>query len=94
MSECYVSHSLADAVADIKEMNVPAKMIPELLAHIMLESLQKSETEQELSMKLIDDLRSDGIISADQFIKVNFQLKTIFRFEGKVFTEYLQLNPS
>jgi len=69
MSECYVSHSLADAVADIKEMNVPAKMIPELLAHIMLESLQKSETEQELSMKLIDDLRSDGIISADQFIK-------------------------
>lgn len=69
LSECYVSHSLTDAVADIKEMNVPAKMTPELLAHIMVESLQKSEAERDLSMKLIDDLRSDGVINADQFIK-------------------------
>jgi len=69
LSECYVSHSLADAVADIKEMNVPRKMIPDLLSQIMMESLEKSDAEQELSMKLIDDLRSDGVISGDQFMQ-------------------------
>ncbi|XP_012944047.1 eukaryotic translation initiation factor 4 gamma 2 [Aplysia californica] len=69
LSECYVSHSLADTVADIKEMNVPRKMIPDLLAQIMLESLEKTDAEQELSMKLIDDLRSDGVTSADQFMQ-------------------------
>jgi len=69
LSECYVSHSLADAVADIKEMNVPRKMIPDLLAQIMTESLDKAEAEQELAMKLMDDLRSDGLVTTDQFMQ-------------------------
>lgn len=69
LSECYISHSLADAVADIKEMNVPRKMIPDMLVRIMLDSLEKSDSEQELTMKLIDDLRSEGIINSDQFMQ-------------------------
>lgn len=69
LSECYVSHSLTDAVCDIKEMNVPKRLIPEMLNQIMLDSLQKSDAEQELSMKLIDDLKTEGIINADQFMQ-------------------------
>ncbi|CAG5124674.1 unnamed protein product, partial [Candidula unifasciata] len=69
MSQCHVNHNVADAVADIKDMNIPRRMIPELLAKIMLDSLGKTDVEQELSMKLIDDLKSENVISSDQFME-------------------------
>ncbi|XP_059161943.1 eukaryotic translation initiation factor 4 gamma 2-like [Physella acuta] len=69
LSECYISHSLSDAVADIKDMSVPRKMIPDLLAKIMLDSLEKTESEQELSMRLIDELKTEHIITSDQFME-------------------------
>lgn len=42
MSQCYVSHNVMDAVADIKDMNIPRRMVPELMAKIMLDSLEKT----------------------------------------------------
>jgi len=69
LSECYISHSLTDAVSDIKEMNVPKRMIPDMLSQIMLESLDKSDADQELTMKLIDDLKTERIINSDQFMQ-------------------------
>ncbi|CAL1547022.1 unnamed protein product [Lymnaea stagnalis] len=69
LSECYVSHSLTDAVADIKDMNLSKKMVPDLLAQIMMDSLEKGDAQQELSMKLIDELKSENIITSDQFME-------------------------
>ncbi|KAK6973350.1 eukaryotic translation initiation factor 4 gamma 2 [Biomphalaria glabrata] len=69
LAEVYVSHSLNDAVAEMKEMNVSGKMIPDLLATIMQNALDKSEAIQEVSMNLIDELKSENVITSDQFME-------------------------
>ncbi|RUS87631.1 hypothetical protein EGW08_004616, partial [Elysia chlorotica] len=69
LGDYYVTGHEYEAIADIKLINVPRKMIPDLVAHIMMNALEKTDTEQELAVKLIDAMKGEGIISAELFME-------------------------
>lgn len=44
MSECFTSQSVTDVLNDIRDMNIPKRMIPDMLSKIMVISLEKTGT--------------------------------------------------
>ncbi|XP_067655321.1 eukaryotic translation initiation factor 4 gamma 2-like isoform X2 [Haliotis asinina] len=68
LSDYLGNNNKADVATQIKDMSIPKKLIRDLLSQLLVESVDKSETERDRVMDLISELKKDGFITTEQFM--------------------------
>ncbi len=58
------------AAATVKELKAPKKYLNELVAYVMLESLDKNDADQDNVSKLILAFKKDGVITGEHYMEV------------------------
>lgn len=64
---------MEDAVNSVREMRAPRHFLPELLSKIILCSLEWSDEDKEHVSTLIHALRTEGLVTGENFMQVKFQ---------------------
>ena len=62
--------SMDDAVNGIREMKAPKHFLPEMLSKIIVCSLERSDEDKEQASALINTLRTEGLVSGENFMQV------------------------
>ncbi|XP_062379927.1 eukaryotic translation initiation factor 4 gamma 2a isoform X2 [Sardina pilchardus] len=76
---------LSEAVCAVKEMRAPRSCVWELLAKMMLVSLEGSDADRESISTLIHTLHADGLVTAEQFMQAFLSvLERSAELEGSV----------
>ena len=88
MLKTYFEEADADAAATvIKELKPPKKYLNELVAYVMLESLDKGDNDRDNISKLISAMKKEGVITGEHFMEVStvnvvlqyrFQLRELY----------------
>ena len=72
MLNTYFEEIDADAAAtSIKELKPPKKYLNELVAYVILESLDKEDNDRDNISKLIAAFKKEGVITGDHFMEVS-----------------------
>ena len=72
MLKTYFEEANAEAAATvIKELKPPKKYLNELVAHMMLESLDKGDNDRDNISKLISAMKKEGVITGEHFMEVS-----------------------
>ncbi|XP_077591404.1 eukaryotic translation initiation factor 4 gamma 2b [Stigmatopora nigra] len=69
MSEYYTSKNLSEAVSSFREMKAPKHFLSDMLSKIIVCSLDRPDEDKEHASTLINGLRLDGIITAENFMQ-------------------------
>ena len=59
------------AVEAIQDMHAPQSYMAELLSHMVIQTLDKSDEDRENISKLISVLKKESVITSDQFMEVS-----------------------
>ena len=80
MLKTYFEEADAEAAAAvIKELKPPKKYLNELVAYVMLESLDKSDNDRDNISKLISAMKKEGVITGEHFMEVSTVKVTLQR---------------
>ena len=72
MLKTYFEEADAEAAATvIKELKPPKKYLNELVAYVMLESLDKGDNDRDNISKLISAMKKEGVITGEHFMEVS-----------------------
>lgn len=63
---------MTDAVSAVREMKAPKHFLPEMLSKIILCSLERTDEDREQASTLIHTLRTEGFITGENFMQVNY----------------------
>ena len=58
------------AAATIKDLKPPKKYLNELVAYVILESLDKDDNDRDNISKLISAFKKEGVLTGDHFMEV------------------------
>lgn len=75
------SKNLADAVSGVREMKAPKHFLPEMLSKIIVCSLDRPDEDKEHASTLIHTLRTEGLVSGENFMQVCVLTGKIFFFK-------------
>lgn len=75
------SKNLTDAVSGVRDMKAPKHFLPDMLSKIIVCSLDRSDDDKEHASTLIHTLRTEGLVSGENFMQV-CSLDTLFRQRG------------
>lgn len=70
MTEYLNSKNLTDAVSGVREMKAPKHFLPEMLSKIIVCSLDRPDEDKEHASTLIHTLRTEGLITGENFMQV------------------------
>ena len=70
MTEYLNSKNLTEALGSIREMKAPKSFLAEMLSKVIVCSLERPDEDKEHSSTLIHSLRSEGLITGDNFMLV------------------------
>lgn len=73
MTEYLNSKNLTDAVSGVREMKAPKHFLPEMLSKIIVCSLDRPDEDKEHASTLIHTLRTEGLITGENFMQVRTQ---------------------
>lgn len=73
MTEYLNSKNLTDAVCGVREMKAPKHFLPEMLSKIIVCSLDRPDEDKEHASTLIHTLRTEGLITGENFMQVRTQ---------------------
>lgn len=71
MTEYLNSKNLTEAVISVRDMKAPKHFLPEMLSKIVFFSLDRSDEDKEHVSTLIHTLRTEGLISGENFMQVH-----------------------
>ncbi|KAL8614445.1 hypothetical protein ACOMHN_007781 [Nucella lapillus] len=69
ISDFFNQQDVSKTVATIRDLDIPKRMIPDFLSQFLVGSVSRSEAEQDEVMKLVAALKTEKLITSDQFIE-------------------------
>ena len=72
MKKYLESEETQEAVNTIKQLDLPNKLLAEMISYLMVHTLEKSDENRDSVSKLIIKLKDAGIINSDNFMEVSF----------------------
>lgn len=73
MTEYLNSKNLEDAANGVREMKAPKHFLSEMLSKVILCSLERSDEDKEHASTLIHSLRTEGLVTGENFMQVHAQ---------------------
>ncbi|KAL8609080.1 hypothetical protein ACOMHN_033673 [Nucella lapillus] len=69
LNDFFAKQDVTETVGVIKELKMPKKLIPDLLAQFLVGSVSKTEADQDSVMKLIATLKTERVVSSEHFMQ-------------------------
>ena len=69
--------STEDAVKAVRDMKAPRKYLPQMVSQLILQSLDRADTDRENVCKLMAALHKEGVLSSELFIEVRLTQECI-----------------
>lgn len=84
MVEYFNNKNLAEAVSGVREMKAPKHFLPEMLSKIIVCSLDRPDEDKEHASTLIHTLRTEGLVSGENFMQVSTPADSTARYVQQV----------
>ncbi|XP_050409520.2 eukaryotic translation initiation factor 4 gamma 2, partial [Patella vulgata] len=68
-TEYLAKENTSEAIALIKEANVPRKMLPLIISRLMIDVLEKEDDDREYVMKFITAMKEENMINSEHFME-------------------------
>ncbi|XP_076449980.1 eukaryotic translation initiation factor 4 gamma 2-like [Babylonia areolata] len=69
LNDFFNQQDIGKSLAAIRDLHIPKRMIPDFLSQFLIGSVNRTEAEQDEVMKLVAALKTEKMITSDQFIE-------------------------
>nr|KAG5693281.1 hypothetical protein BaRGS_011602 [Batillaria attramentaria] len=69
LADFHTKQEITETVSAIKELSIPKRLYADFLAQFLVGSINRAESEQDEVMKLVAALKSEGLVTSDQFME-------------------------